>query len=134
MRNTGRCYLVARRHMPEPDPVSYTHLHEINPSDSEKASIPYGKPLANQEFDIVGRELESLPLLVPGEIIISGKSLASGYLNDPVRTSESFIMRDGVKCYRTGDMGKYLENGDIEFLGRADQQIKVCLLYTSRCV
>ena len=100
-------------------------FHEINPSDSEKASIPYGKPLANQEFDIVGRELESLPLLVPGEIIISGKSLASGYLNDPVRTSESFIMRDGVKCYRTGDMGKYLENGDIEFLGRADQQIKV---------
>lgn len=100
-------------------------FHEIDSSDSERVSIPYGKPLANQEFDIVGRNLESRPLLVPGEIMISGKSLALGYLNDAARTSESFITRDGRRYYRTGDIGKYLEDGSIEFLGRADQQIKV---------
>ncbi|CAI3955410.1 EntF [Commensalibacter communis] len=90
-------------------------------------SIPYGKPLSNQSFDILDASFRSCPDYVVGEIYIGGKGLALGYLNDPEKTAERFIYHPVTKerLYRTGDFGRYLSDGNIEFLGRQDLQVKI---------
>lgn len=90
-------------------------------------SIPYGKPLANQKFRILDKKLNDCPIGVKGEIYILGKGLATGYYNDIEKTNAQFIKdkSTGEMMYKTGDLGKYHSNGEIEFLGRADHQIKL---------
>ncbi len=90
-------------------------------------SIPYGRPLANQRFHVLDDDLEPRPTWVAGELYIGGDGLALGYWNDPQRSAASFFEhpRTGERLYRTGDMGRYLGDGDIEFLGREDTQVKV---------
>jgi pyochelin synthetase len=89
-------------------------------------SIPYGKALKNQGMHVLDHRLAPRETWVSGEIHISGVGLAVGYWRDAERTSERFITtRDGVRLYRTGDWGRVLPNGDIEFLGRDDLQVKV---------
>lgn len=91
------------------------------------SSIPYGRPLANQRFAVLDDDLEPRPVWVPGQLHISGDGLAMGYWNDPERSAASFFEHPhrGERLYRTGDVGRYLPSGDIEFLGRDDGQVKV---------
>ncbi|HSR23985.1 MAG TPA: condensation domain-containing protein, partial [Candidatus Eisenbacteria bacterium] len=90
-------------------------------------SVPYGRPLANQGFQVLDELGEACPELVPGELYISGLGLARGYWRDRERTEASFVThpRTGERLYRTGDLGRYLRDGNIEFLGREDFQVKV---------
>lgn len=91
------------------------------------ASIPYGKPLANQRLYVLDANLNPCPLWVAGELYIGGIGLALGYWNDPDKTSQRFIVHpvSGERLYRTGDLGRWMPDGNIEFLGREDFQVKI---------
>ena len=95
------------------------------PLNEEWNSIPYGYPLTDQLFRIVDKRGRACPLYVKGELIIEGDGVADGYLNDKEKTQEAFFDDNGVVAYRTGDLGRFRENGCIEFLGRKDFQVKV---------
>jgi epothilone synthetase B len=90
-------------------------------------SIPYGRPMVNQRFHVLDNALEPCPVWVSGNLYIGGVGLAKGYLRDEEQTRASFIRhpRTGERLYRTGDTGRYLPDGNIEFLGRKDTQIKI---------
>jgi pyochelin synthetase len=94
---------------------------------SEWTSIPYGRPLAGQTLHVYDERLEPCPVWTTGEICIGGTGVAAGYWADPERTAERFVVHPvtGERLYRTGDQGRYLPGGDIEFLGRVDHQVKV---------
>ncbi|WP_315828588.1 MULTISPECIES: amino acid adenylation domain-containing protein [unclassified Bradyrhizobium] len=102
-------------------------FREVDEVGENWVSIPYGKPLTNQALYVFDRNLTRRPVWVPGEIYISGAGLAIGYLGDKSLTDTKFIVHPdtGERLYRTGDMGRYLPDGDIEFLGRQDQQVKL---------
>ncbi|KNY28148.1 non-ribosomal peptide synthetase [Pseudobacteroides cellulosolvens] len=88
-------------------------------------SIPYGYPLTKQQLYILNFNRQLCPVGVPGEIYIGGKGVALGYLNDEIRTKESFIQHPQFGyLYKTGDFG-VLHDGYIEFLGRKDNQVKI---------
>lgn len=93
----------------------------------EWQSIPYGRPMANQKFYVLNQALEPCPLRVTGHLYIGGVGLARGYWRDREKTEASFMIhpKTGERIYRTGDLGRYMEPGLIEFLGRADFQVKV---------
>lgn len=88
-------------------------------------SIPYGKPLAGQAFRVVDSKGRDCPDLVPGELWIGGSGVARGYCAEPDLTARSFVNWNGGRWYRTGDMGRYLPDGNLEFLGRKDFQVKI---------
>jgi amino acid adenylation domain-containing protein len=93
-------------------------------------SPPIGKPMYNQRAYVVDKSLHPVPVGVPGELCLGGAGLARGYLKRPELTAEKFIRNPFVdnpkaRIYRTGDLVKYLANGDIEFLGRIDSQVKI---------
>jgi amino acid adenylation domain-containing protein len=95
---------------------------------SDSKFPPIGLPIANTQVYILDRYLQLLPIGVYGEIYIGGLSLARGYLNRPDLTSERFIANPFVaneRLYKTGDLGRYLPDGNIDFLGRIDHQVKI---------
>lgn len=101
--------------------------HRVDgPPDPDLPSIPYGKPLANATYHVVGRSGQPCPLWVPGELWIGGAGVTPGYLNQPALTAEKYIddPRFG-RVFRSGDMGRFLPDGSIEFLGRNDFQVKI---------
>ncbi|MCK5056192.1 MAG: amino acid adenylation domain-containing protein, partial [Candidatus Aminicenantes bacterium] len=130
---------------------------EVDRSDEKTydrhSSVPIGIPVANAALLILGQGLQLCPVNVPGELVIAGDGLASGYLNNPELTSEKFIpfasggqlfeksrtktfddLKDGAKrsttnhsalLYKTGDLARWLPDGNIEFLGRMDRQVKI---------
>jgi amino acid adenylation domain-containing protein/non-ribosomal peptide synthase protein (TIGR01720 family) len=102
-------------------------LYPIGEVDASWASIPYGFPMANQRFHVLDEELNPRPTWAPGELYIAGRGLAQGYWRDAEKTAERFFEhpRTGERLYRTGDMGRYLPDGNIEFCGREDQQVKI---------
>jgi amino acid adenylation domain-containing protein len=102
----------------------YKWVAEVEPGWS---SIPYGRALPNQSVYVLDAQLESCPVWTPGEIYIGGLGVARGYLNDPERTAASFIVHSASseRLYRTGDFGRYLPDGEVEFLGRRDSQVKI---------
>ena len=102
-------------------------FYEIENVDPSWSSIPYGKPLSNQKFYILKKDFRDCPDYVPGDIYIGGMGLAKGYWNDHVKTNESFIInpQTGERLYKTGDIGRYMADGNIEFLGRDDNQVKI---------
>src|SRR5262249_6732746 len=95
--------------------------------DPEWKSIPYGRPMVNQQFHVLNEALAPCPVWVPGQLFIGGVGLAKGYWRDEAKTNASFIVspHTGERLYRTGDWGRCLPGGDIEFLGRDDFQVKV---------
>ena len=100
--------------------------HEIDEIE-ERPTILYGKALLGQWMGVVDEELRICPEYVSGQIAIGGYSLAEGYLGDTILTKEKFVYLEEEKnrIYLTGDNGRYVENGDIEFLGRLDNQVKI---------
>jgi pyochelin synthetase len=93
----------------------------------EWVRIPYGKPLSGQTLHVYDETLNPCPVWVAGEIYIGGAGVARGYWADADRTAERFIVHPdtGERLYRTGDYGRYLPGGDIDFLGRRDFQVKI---------
>src|SRR5437773_7805010 len=102
-------------------------LYPIDSVDPAWTSMPYGKPMANQHVYVLSDGLERRPLWVPGELYIGGVGLARGYWRDEEKTRARFLThpKTGERLYRTGDWGRYLPDGNIEFLGREDLQVKV---------
>ncbi|NET61630.1 MAG: amino acid adenylation domain-containing protein, partial [Symploca sp. SIO2E6] len=91
---------------------------------------PIGRPITNAQLYILNRDLQPLPIGIPGELYIGGVCLAGGYLNRPQFTAEKFITNPfdpskTTKLYKTGDLARYLHDGNIEFLGRIDNQVKI---------
>jgi acyl carrier protein len=99
-------------------------------SEDETASVPIGRPIANTQIYLLDRHGQPVPIGVPGELYVSGASLARGYLNCPELTAEKFVpnpfnQAPGGRLYKTGDLARYLPSGNIEFLGRSDDQVKI---------
>ena len=92
--------------------------------------IPIGRPVANTRVYIVDRYMHPVPVGVVGEICVGAAHLARGYLNRPDLTEERFLpdpfrAESGGRLYRTGDLGRFRSNGEIEFVGRTDHQVKI---------
>ncbi|GAA1138711.1 non-ribosomal peptide synthetase [Kitasatospora gansuensis] len=105
----------------------WSNWHPADQVDPDAPSIPYGRPLRNQAFHVLDAELRDCPVWVPGELYIEGTGLARGYWRDPERTAASFVRHPvtGARLYRTGDFGRYLPDGVLQFLGRRDGQVKI---------
>ncbi len=103
--------------------ASMARCYENQPLDPS-----IGRPLANFKIFVVGPGLQPVPVGIPGELLVGGIGLAQGYLNRPELTDDKFIPNPflpGTRLYRTGDLVRYRSNGEIEYLGRIDQQVKV---------
>ncbi len=102
-------------------------FHPIDAIEPHWKSIPYGKPLANQQFYVLDGDLADRPDWVPGQLYIGGMGLAREYWGDGEKTAASFIKhpQTGERLYRTGDLGRFWPDGTIEFLGREDNQVKI---------
>jgi len=111
-----------------PTENTVTTLKYRIPNPLEYSVIPIGKPIANNQIYVLDEQHNLLPIGVVGEICIAGTSLARGYLNAPERTAEKFVSNPfvvGERMYKTGDLGRWLSDGNIEFLGRKDDQVKI---------
>ncbi|TCK55875.1 non-ribosomal peptide synthase protein (TIGR01720 family)/amino acid adenylation domain-containing protein [Flavobacterium sp. 90] len=105
--------------------VTSIDLTDVN---TEESGVTIGKPVANTKIYIVDKNLSLQPVGVPGELLIEGVQVARGYLNRPELTAEKFIaspFNEGQRIYRTGDLAKWLPNGEIAYLGRIDNQVKI---------
>ncbi|WP_304452143.1 amino acid adenylation domain-containing protein [Nocardiopsis sp. YSL2] len=99
--------------------------HRVAPADLDRATIPYGRPIANTAYHVLDERGRERPPGVVGELCCAGPGVARGYWDDPERTAAAFTERGGERIYRTGDLGRVLADGAIEFVGRADAQVKV---------
>ena len=103
----------------------------VTPQDvSEYTSTPIGRPIGNTEAYLLDTHFRSVPIGSQGRLSIGGACVTRGYLNRPDQTAEKFIpnpfsQEPGSRLYDTGDIARYLPDGNIEFLGRADQQVKI---------
>ena len=91
-------------------------------------SIPIGRPIGDRKVYLLDSYLNKVPIGVTGEICITGPSLARGYLNRPTLTAEKFINNPFIpeeRLYKTGDLGRFLPDGNIEFIGRIDHLVKI---------
>ena len=105
-------------------------VHELSAVDTTLKELPLGRPLANIQTYILDRNGQPVPVGIPGELHIGGAGLARGYLNQPNLTDERFIRNPfnnspTSRLYKTGDLVRYLPDGNIEYLGRIDNQVKI---------
>jgi len=104
--------------------------YELKESEELPAVLPIGRPIANTKIYILSKSLQPLPVRVAGDLYVSGPGLARGYLNRPETTAEKFVAdpfssEASARMYKTGDLARYLANGEIEFAGRTDDQVKI---------
>jgi amino acid adenylation domain-containing protein len=102
--------------------------HEVMERVPDRERVPLGPPVNNVHVYVVDEHLAPVPLGAPGEIVFSGVCVGRGYVNEPVRTGRAFVAdphREGERLYRSGDYGRWLPDGKLEFLGRRDTQVKV---------
>jgi amino acid adenylation domain-containing protein len=88
-------------------------------------TVSIGRPIPGARVEVVDRHLNAVAIGVPGEILIGGAGVAVGYLGQLEATAERFIVRDGTRFYRSGDLGRFRFDGSLEFLGRLDSQVKI---------
>ena len=104
-------------------------VYQIPPnSDRRFKFLPVGRPIPNMRVYLLDEELYPVPIGVTAEIHISGAGVAKGYLNRPELTASKFIDNPylaGERLYKTGDLGRYLADGTVQFLGRADRQVNI---------
>jgi amino acid adenylation domain-containing protein len=98
--------------------------------DEKRRSIPIGRPILNTQTCIVDSSLKPVPVGVRGELLLGGGGVARGYLHRPESIDEKFVRihgltKKGDRFYRTGDLGRFLSDGNIEYIGRLDRQTKV---------
>ncbi|MDQ1035475.1 amino acid adenylation domain-containing protein [Streptomyces sp. V3I8] len=102
--------------------------HEVMSRVPDRDRVPLGRPVTNVRVYVVDEHLSPVPLGAPGEIVFSGVCVGRGYVNDPERTEAAFTTdpyRPGERLYRSGDRGRWLPDGKLEFLGRRDGQVKI---------
>ncbi|MCF7697205.1 amino acid adenylation domain-containing protein, partial [Mycetohabitans sp. B2] len=100
------------------------------PAEYSEENIPIGRPIANNRLYLLDKHGQPVPLGATGELYISGASVVRGYMNCPGLTAERFLLdpfsdREGARMYKTGDLARYRADGNLEFLGRNDHQIKI---------
>ena len=100
------------------------------PTDGSTETVPIGRPVWNTQLYILDRNLSPVPIGVGGELYLGGVQLARGYLNRADLTAERFVpdpfsAQPGARLYKTGDLVKYLSDGNVEYLGRLDHQVKI---------
>ncbi|MBD1812960.1 non-ribosomal peptide synthetase [Microcoleus vaginatus DQ-U2] len=107
-----------------------TYQVEFDKIGGDFDTVPLGHPIANTQIYILDSYLQPVPIGVPGELYIGGDNLGRGYLNRPELTAEKFIpnpfdTQAKTRLYKTGDLARYLPDGNIEFIGRIDDQVKI---------
>ncbi|WP_051240536.1 non-ribosomal peptide synthetase [Paenibacillus alvei] len=103
-------------------------IYRYDPATDTSGSVPIGVPAANVSIYLLNTDGKQVPIGVPGEIYIAGDGVARGYLNRSDLTAEKFVdhpLAPGKRMYRTGDLAKMQDNGNLEYLGRADDQVKL---------
>lgn len=122
-------FTVVNNYGPTETTVVATYGHVL---PTAHADVPpsIGRPIANTQIYILDEHLQQVPIGVPGELYIGGAGVARGYLNRPELTAERFSPNPfsnepGSRLYKTGDLARYLPDGQIAFLGRTDHQIKI---------
>jgi amino acid adenylation domain-containing protein len=111
--------------------TTFSSYYLVQDLPESAISIPIGRPITNTQIYLLDANLEPAPIGVVGELYIGGDGLAREYLNRPKLTAECFItipetgFIPKVRLYKTGDLARYLPDGNIEFLGRIDQQVKI---------
>jgi amino acid adenylation domain-containing protein len=111
-------------------PTETTIWSTLSKLEAGCSTVSIGKPIGNTEVFILDKMLQPIPIGVAGELHIGGHGLARGYLKRPELTAEKFIAHPfsddpHARLYKTGDLARYLPNGDIDFLGRIDHQVKI---------
>ena len=106
-------------------PTECTIFTTTYPLTEFEQNAPIGKPLDNLQLYIVDKDMNRLPLGAAGEMLVSGPQVSRGYLNLPEKTADTYIQWNGKRCYRTGDVVRYLADGNIQFVGRRDGQVKI---------
>ncbi|WP_408032020.1 amino acid adenylation domain-containing protein, partial [Tenacibaculum xiamenense] len=117
---------------------SYNYINAYGPTETSICAttfkgdigdlVPIGKPIDNTQVYILNEANELLPVGVVGELCVGGRGVARGYLNRAELTAEKFIdnpFKEGERIYKTGDLARWLPDGNIEFLGRKDDQVKI---------
>jgi len=120
--------LVCNGYGPTETTTFATHYAASNPT-TLRGNVPIGSPMDNHQLYILDSLFKPVPVGVPGELFIAGAGVARGYINRPDLTAERFIPNpfgdSGARMYRTGDRVRWREDGQVEFLGRTDQQVKL---------
>lgn len=107
----------------------WSSVHECEPSGDDRA-VSIGRPILNTRLYVLDQNAQPVPVGVPGELYIGGEGVTQGYLNRPTLTNKCFVPDPftgdlGSKLYRTGDLVRHLPDGNLEFLGRLDRQVKI---------
>ncbi len=110
--------------------TTFSSYYEVEEIDETSVTIPIGYPIANTTIYILDKDQKLQPIGVVGEICVGGAGLATGYLNRPELTEGKFVKNpfsteENSKLYRTGDDGRWLPDGSVEFIGRMDDQVKI---------
>jgi amino acid adenylation domain-containing protein len=105
----------------------WSSLHREDQADANRDTLPLGRPMRNQRMYILNERYQLCPVWVRGQLYIAGLGLGPGYWADPEQTHESFVMHPttGERMFRSGNLGMYLPNEEIEFLGRENLQLNV---------
>jgi amino acid adenylation domain-containing protein len=127
IRNWGKSCVIINHYGPTETTVGKL-FHRVDLEQNYQGIVPIGNPFSNAKAYILSQQLALCPVGVPGELYLSGPGLARGYLNNATLTADKFIENPWVSnelLYKTGDLVKYLPSGEIAFIGRVDEQVKV---------
>src|SRR6185369_2824499 len=110
------------------DDVTHCPIEDVLAESAARS--PIGRPIGNTQIYVLNLELEPQPIGVAGELYVGGEGVGRGYLNEPGKTAHSFVPNGfgidvGARLYRSGDLARYLPDGNLEYLGRVDHQVKI---------
>jgi amino acid adenylation domain-containing protein len=129
-RKAARLNLSLHNEYGPTEATVWATVHRYQPERHTSTSMPIGRPISNTRIYLLDEHGQPVPLGAAGEIHIGGEGVARGYLDRPELTAERFLAdpfhpAPGARMYKTGDLARYLPDGELEFLGRGDQQVKI---------